>query len=77
MSFECHFLQFVCKLQEDGLTLPQAFQAFEVAVLRLVSMQTTPGEKLEIFLEHTKDEGKFQGVQLSNFNEDGKGRSKR
>lgn len=65
------------KLQEDGLTLPQALQAFEVAVLRLVSMQTAPGEKLELFLDNTKDEGKFQAVQLSNFNEDVKGRFNR
>lgn len=65
------------KLQEDGLTLPQALQAFEVAVLRLVSMQTAPGEKLELFLDKTKDESKFHTVQLSNFNEDGKGRFNR
>ncbi|KAL1248507.1 hypothetical protein QQF64_021825 [Cirrhinus molitorella] len=55
------------KLQEDGLTLPQALQAFEVAVLRIVSVQTTTGEKLELFLDHTKDEGTVPGSAAFQF----------
>ena len=49
------------KFQEDGLTLSAAVQAFETAVLRLISFRTTPGEHLESYLE-SSSEGTFKTV---------------
>ncbi|TKS72003.1 Zinc finger protein 862 [Collichthys lucidus] len=56
------------KLQEDGLTLPESLHAFETAVLKLIAMETEPGEHVEGFLAQT-GEGSFHNVQLVGFGE--------
>ena len=66
MFFNCCSLSL--KLQEDGLTLPEASYAFETAVLRLTGMETEAGQYVESFLAQTQ-EGTFHNVQLLRFRE--------
>ncbi|KAJ8334021.1 hypothetical protein SKAU_G00413400 [Synaphobranchus kaupii] len=56
------------KLQEDGLTLPEALYAFETAVLRLTAMETEAGECVEGFLAETQN-GTFHNEELLRFRE--------
>ncbi|KAJ8417400.1 hypothetical protein AAFF_G00286270 [Aldrovandia affinis] len=61
------------KLQEDGITLPKALQAFETALLMLTSLHSTAGESLEGFLQGPA-EGQFHAVQLQSFSQESRDR---
>ncbi|KAJ8405256.1 hypothetical protein AAFF_G00322470 [Aldrovandia affinis] len=61
------------KLQEDGVTLPKALQAFETALLMLTSMHSTAGESLEGFLQDSA-EGQFHAMQLQSFSQESRDR---